>query len=267
MRTHFRPRPLPEQVLVVTGASSGMGLATAQLAASRGARVMLSSHDAPALREAERQLRLEGCDVAAEAADVTDLAALERLARATVARWGRIDTWFNNAGTHVFGETMDVPLEDMRRIFEVNYWGMVMGARVAVPYLSRQGGMLLNMSSVLAARAVPLQGIYAASKHAIDAWTDALRMELERKRVPIVVTNIKPAAIHTPIVRHSLNLTGHRAQLPAPMYDTRVAARAIVAAMETVRRDLIIGGVGKLAQLSEKLAPALTDEVMVRLFY
>ncbi|MDQ3038128.1 MAG: SDR family oxidoreductase [Myxococcota bacterium] len=267
MRTSVQLKPIEEQVIVITGASSGIGLATARLAAERGARVVLSAWDEHGLRIAAEEIRATGGEAIAVVADVSDVDAVRRVADVAIETYGRIDTWLSNAGVHLFGELMDNSEEDMRRIFDVNYWGVVHGAMVAVPHLAKQGGALLTMASVLSSRSVPLQGIYGASKHAVKGITDALRVELESNGVPVVVTTIMPAAIHTPIVGHSKSLMMERAQLPPPMYDPYVAARAILHVAEHPRRQLIIGGSGWVATLGEKVAPSLTDRLMELFLY
>ena len=263
MRTRAELAPLREQVIVVTGASSGIGLATAKLAPKRGARVVLSAWDEPALREAAEQIRAEGGEAIHVVADVTELEAMQRLARTAIETYGRIDTWISNAGVHTFGEVMETSDDDMRRVLDVNYWGTVHSAQVAVPHLAAardgRGGTLLVMGSVLSSRAVPLQGIYTASKHAVKGFTDALRVELESQGVPVVVTLIMPAAIHTPIEEHSKNVMEERSKLVQPLYDVEVAARAIVQAAEQPRRQVVIGGLGHVATLGERFAPRAMD--------
>ena len=141
-------------------------------------------------------------------ADVSDESAIRRVAEDAVTRFGRIDTWINGAGVSVYGRLMDISLEDQRRLFDTNFWGVVIGSRVAVPYL-RNGGALINIGSVLSDRAIPLQGTYCASKHAVKGFTDSLRMELEHDRLPISVTLIKPYSIDTPYAEHAKNYLRH----------------------------------------------------------
>jgi NAD(P)-dependent dehydrogenase (short-subunit alcohol dehydrogenase family) len=175
------PKKLSEQVLVITGASSGIGLATAREAARRGARVVLVSRDEADLRTATDAIRAAGGRAMYVAADVADFDEMVRVAERAVDAFGGIDTWVNNAGVTIYGRIADVPLADARRLFETNYWGLVHGSLVAVPHLKRAGGVLINVGSVLSDTTMPLQGHYSASKHAVKGFTDALRIELDEE--------------------------------------------------------------------------------------
>ncbi len=267
MRTRARLKPVAEQTIVITGGSSGIGLATATLAVEKGARVVICSNNARKLKDAKRMLRRNGDRVECFQADVADFGAMRNLAGFTIRKFGGFDTWINNAGIHIFGKLIETDPEDMRRLFDVNYWGMVHGCRAALEHLARRGGALINIASVLSSRSVPLQGVYGASKHAVQGYTDALRMEVERAGLPISVTSMQPAAIATPIPEHSKNLMDTRAQLPTPLYAPEVAARAILFCAEHPRRSFIVGTAGKLAVLGEKFAPALTDKSMETLVW
>lgn len=254
---------------MITGASSGIGLATAHLAAARGARVVLSSFDPRQLEEAREQVVRAGGKAIAVVADVADLAAVEEIARRAVDEWGRVDTWVSNAGVHVFGRLEQTPLEDARRVFDVNYWGTVHSCRTAVPRLAAAGGgSLVVVGSVLSSRSVPLQGIYTASKHAVKAYAEALRVELRAAGLPVSVSFIKPSALNTQIDRHSRSfLRGARAQLPPPLYHPRTVARCILHCAERPRRSMVVGGVGVLGEVGEMLAPGLVDLVMRHTFF
>ncbi|HEX2219445.1 MAG TPA: SDR family NAD(P)-dependent oxidoreductase, partial [Gemmatimonadales bacterium] len=160
-------KPIGEQVIVITGASSGIGLATAKLAAERGGRVVLVSRDEEDLAAAAGEIRASGGWATYQVADVADYRAMQRVARQVVVELGRIDTWVNNAGVTVYGLIEEVPIEDARRLFETNYWGVVNGSLAALPHLRTDGGALINVGSVLSDTGYPLQGHYTASKHAV----------------------------------------------------------------------------------------------------
>jgi NAD(P)-dependent dehydrogenase (short-subunit alcohol dehydrogenase family) len=260
-------KPLSEQVIVITGATSGIGLTTAQMAAERGARVVLSARNEQDLREACDGIRERGGRATGKVADVADEWAMEDLARHAVSEFGRIDTWVNNAGVSIYGRLTEVPLEDKRRLFDVNFWGVVHGCRVALPHLRRRGGALINIGSVVSDRAIPLQGIYSASKHAVKAYTDTLRMELEQDGVPVSVTLVKPAAIDTPYPEHARNYMEQEAALPPPVYRPEEVAHAILAAAEKPVREITVGGGGRAMALMGMLAPRVTDLYMERTMF
>lgn len=260
-------KKLGDQVLVITGATSGIGMATAKMAASLGAKVVLTARDARALRKVTAEIRRKGGEADWISADVADFEAVKKVRDFALGRFGRFDTWINNAGIHIFGKVEQTPEEDARRLFDVNYWGVVYGSRAAVPFLRENGGSLINIGSVLSSRSIPLQGFYGASKHAVQGYTEALRLELEREGAPVAVTLVKPSSIDTPIPMHSKNVMEKRSRLPFPMYDPEVAARGILYCAENPRRDIVIGGAGKVALLGEKFTPLLTDFGMKQLLF
>ncbi|HEX2451819.1 MAG TPA: SDR family oxidoreductase [Gemmatimonadales bacterium] len=255
---------LADQVIVITGASSGIGLVTAKMAAERGARVLLVARNASDLTRAVEEIRRQGGRAVHTVADVANPDQVEGIAETAVREFGRIDTWVNNAAVAVYGRLMDLTLPDMRRQFDVNYWGQVNGSRVAVPYLKRQGGALINVASALADRAIPLQGNYCAAKHALKAFTDALRMELEEEAAPISVTLIKPGSIDTPLFEKAKTLLGVEPQPVPPVYAPELVARAILESAERPIRDVIVSGMGKVLSVAGTMAPRTTDRYMER---
>lgn len=254
-----RQKQVKDQVIVITGASSGIGLATAKEAASRGARVVLNSRDPVDLSRAVQEIREDGGDCVMHIGDVADRSAMEGLADTAIATYRRIDTWINNAGVSIYGEISEVRIEDARRLFDTNYWGVVNGSLVAVEHLETFGGTLINVGSVLSETAYPLQGHYAASKHAVKGFTDTLRIELEKKGAPIVVTLIQPAAVDTPYPEHARNYLADDPKQEAPVYKPEVVADAILACAEKPHRNLRVGGSVKLYTTLEKAAPGLAD--------
>jgi NAD(P)-dependent dehydrogenase (short-subunit alcohol dehydrogenase family) len=256
-------KPLSEQVIVITGASSGIGLVTAKAAASQGARVVLNARNGEDLERAVRDIRAEGGRAIAVNADVSDVAQVERIAETAAAEFGGIDTWVNNAAVSMYGRIVDLPIEDMRRQMDVNYWGQVYGSRAAVRHLRDRGGAIVNVGSALSDRAIPLQGNYCAAKHALKAFTDALRMELEEAGVPISVSLVKPASIDTPFFEKARTYLGVEPRPVPPVYAPEVVSQVILEAAQRPVREIIAGGAG--AKLSAaRFAPRLADRYMER---
>jgi NAD(P)-dependent dehydrogenase (short-subunit alcohol dehydrogenase family) len=258
---------LEDQVIVITGGTSGIGLATARRAAQRGARVVLCSRNEPELRETVAAIEQSGGTARSLVADVANQDDVERLAATAIEEFGALDTWVNNAGVSFYGRLTEVAIEDMRRLFEVNFWGTVYGARAAVPQLRASGGALINLGSIVSDRAIPLQGAYSASKHAVKGFTDALRMELEEEGAPISVTLIKPSAIDTPYFEHAKNYMAVEPKPPAPVYAPEVVANAILRAAEHPVRDITIGGGGRFLTALGTAMPRLTDFYMERAMF
>lgn len=260
----IRLKPIAEQVMVITGASSGIGLVTARRAAAAGARVVLAARNERDLASAVASIRDLGGRAIACVTDVSDADQVKRLGQCAVEEFGHVDTWVNNAGVSIYGRCTEIELADMRRQFDVNYWGHVHGMLTAVELLRERGGALINVASAVADRAIPLQGNYSATKHAIKAFTDTLRMELEEEGVPISVTLVKPGSIGTPLFDKAKSLLGVVPQPIPPVYAPDVVARVILDAAQRPIRDVIAGGMGKVVSLGEKLSPRLTDKYMER---
>ena len=252
-------KPIARQTIVITGASSGIGLATARAAAGRGARVVLAARNGAVLEDVARDIQERGGEARAVVADVSRRADVEALAAEAEALYGGFDTWVNNAGLSIFGRLEEVSDEDHRRLFDVNFWGVVHGSTVALQHLKRSGGALINLGSVASDIAFPIQGMYCASKHAIKGFTDALRMELQAEGAPVAVTLIKPASIDTPFTTHAKNYMDRAPKLPPPVYVPEDVAEAILYAAEHGPRDLYVGGGGKLMSSLRKRAPQATD--------
>ena len=255
----LRLKPLGEQVVLVTGASSGIGLVTARRAAQRGARVVLVARNGDALERTADEINAAGGAAIAVAADVRKLDEVEAAARRAIEVFGRIDTWVNDAGVAIYGRLVDTPDDEHRRLFETNYFGVVHGCCVAVRHLGQSGGALITLGSIVSDLPSPALGAYAASKHAIKAYVEALRMELHADGVPIAVTLIKPSGIDTPIAQHAANHGPGKALVPPPTYAPELVADAILHAAEHPRRDITIGGAGRLQVLIGEHFPWLID--------
>ena len=258
-------RKLDEQVIVITGASSGVGLTTAQMAAERGAKVVVVARSEEKLSQVVGELRGAGHEAIFVVADVADADAVEQAAQTAVDTFGGIDTWINVAAQGLYGRLEELDVDDARRLFDINYFGQVNGAKAALPRLRAcGGGAIINIGSVVSDRAMPLIGHYSATKHAIKAFTDALRMELEHDDEPISVTLIKPGSINTPFVTHAKSLLVTEPNYPPPVYEPEVVARAILEAVERPIRELYVGAGGKMIGAMHAISPRLTDRYMER---
>ena len=255
-------KKLSDQVVVITGASSGIGLVTARMAAKRGARLILNSRNEEVLRRVCDEITEAGGEACHVAGDVARLEDVQNIANEAFRRFGGFDTWVNNAGVSIYGPVLEQPLEDQRRLFETNYWGVVNGSRIACAHLRERGGALINVGSVLSDVAIPIQGTYCASKHAVKGYTDALRLELEAEGAPISVTLIKPSAIDTPYVQHAKNLLPSEPLNPAPVYAPDTVAEAILHCAENPERDLYVGGAGKMFAEASHHLPRVMDKLM-----
>ena len=257
-----RMKPISEQVIVLTGASSGIGLATAKMAAERGAKVVLSSRNEEELKGITEMIRQKSGEAIFVTADVAKYDDLIRLRDEAIRTYGRVDTWVNNAGTSLYGYLMDTPLEDERKLFETNFWGTRMGCQVAVECMKQSGGTIINLGSEVSVAAQPLLGVYSASKHAVKAITEALRSELRDRNIPIEVTLIRPTAIDTLFAEHAKNhLNEGEPSLPSQLYSPEVCAEAILKTAENPQRDVYVGGPAKLSAIIDTFFPQVKDMV------
>ena len=254
-------KPLKDQVLVITGASSGIGLVTARTAAEAGASVLMVARSEDVLRDLVAELQGKGHRVEAKAADVGDAAGLDAAAAYAIELFGRIDTWVNDAGVTIYAKLADTPLDEHERLFRTNYFGTVNGCQAAIPHLAKHGGALITVASIVADMPAPLQGAYAASKHAVKAYVEALRMELRDADIPIQVTLVKPSGIDTPIAQHAPNHVGGEAQIPPPVYDPQIVADAILHCAVHPTRDITVGGAGRAQVLFAQHFPALLERL------
>jgi short-subunit dehydrogenase len=252
-------KPLKEQVIVITGASSGIGLATARMASRQGARLVLASRSDDALRQLAEEIRASGGHAVSVDADVGSETDVRRIAEEAVRAFGGFDTWVNNAGVSIYGRALEIPITDMRRLFETNFWGVVFGSRIASEHLRHRGGALINVGSEVSDVAVPLQVAYSASKHAVKGWTDGLRMELEQAGAPISITLIKPGPIDTPYTQHARNYLRDQPTHVPPVYSPDSVAEAILYAAVTPVRDLFVGGGARVMSTLGRVAPKLAD--------
>ncbi len=255
-------KKLNEQVVVITGASSGIGLATARMMAEKGAKVVLAARSENALRELTDEINQSGKGQAAYVvADVSSEADVARIAQTAQAAFDGFDTWINNAGVGMYGKVEDIPVDDMKKLYETNVWGLVYGSKEAVKHFKNVGGgTLINIGSTVSEAVIPLQGVYSSTKHAVKALTDALRMELEAEHANIVVTLIKPAAIDTPFPMNAKNYLDSEPKHVPPVYDPKTVADAICHCAENPTRDIFVGSGGKGNASMGYHVPRLADK-------
>lgn len=255
---------IKDSVVVITGASSGIGRATALRFATKGAAVVVAGRRESALEDLAAQCRERGAEALAVPTDVGDVDSVEALAQRAVEQFGRIDIWVNDAALTSFGSLLDTPLEDVRRILEVNVMGCVHGARAALRVMRQQGsGVLINVSSVVAAVPQPYTAAYSMSKAAIRSLSGSLRAELALDHnVGIKVCTVLPAAIDTPLFRQAANYTGREVVPMPPVYSAQRVARAIVNLARWPRREVAVGHVGRQLMLQHKVSPGTAEGMM-----
>ena len=258
-------RPLREQVVVVTGASSGVGRAIARAFGRERSRVGLIARTREALENAAREVRAAGGEAMVLPLDVADPAAVERAADEVAARWGRIDTWVNDAMVSVFSPVRETTPEEYRRVTEVNYLGTVYGTLAALRHMRAAGeGTIVQIGSALAYRSIPLQSAYCASKAAIRGFTDSLRCELAHERSRVRVTMLQLPAVNTPqfdVVRSRLP---RQPQPVPPIYQPEPYAEAALFCMEHPIRELPVSWGAQKLLWGQKLSPRAGDLVLLR---
>lgn len=247
----------------MTGASSGIGRATALDFARRGGRVVLAARRAAALEDVARECREAGGEALAVPTDVTDERAVEQLAHAAAERFGRIDVWVNNAGVALFARFEETPPEAFRRVVETNLFGYVHGARAVLPWFRKQGGgVLINNASVVGKAGAPYVSAYVLAKFAIVGFSESLRQELLDSGIE--VCTILPASIDTPLFQHAANFTGRAVKPLDPIYDPEMVAAAIVRSARRPRREVFVGNAGRRLALIRSLAPGYGERLTAR---
>jgi NAD(P)-dependent dehydrogenase (short-subunit alcohol dehydrogenase family) len=253
----MKHKPLDEQVIVVFGASSGIGRATALAALERGATVVAAGRDREAL---DTLAATESTGrVATVTADAADPGQVETVARLALSEFGRIDTWAHVAGIAEYARFEDITPDEFRRVVDVDLLGPVWGARAALPHLRNGGGAYVVVSSEIAKRSFPLASSYSAAKHGVNGFVEALRVELEHDHLPVSVTQIMPEAVDTPFFEHARTRLGVRPSGPPPVTSPEKVAGKILHAAEHGGRDVPVGA-GAIAQLAtQRISPRVMD--------
>jgi short-subunit dehydrogenase len=259
------PRPIRDQVVVVTGASSGVGRETALLLAEKGARIALAARNEEALHTLEAEVTRLGGTAPPRPTDVAEWAQVEGLARETVDRFGRIDAWVNCAATAVYGEVHQLSAEEITRAIQVILFGQIYGMKAALDQMRPQGqGGIVNVASALAVQAVPLQAPYVAAKHGILGFAESLRMELEHEGSPVTVSTLLPSSINTPLFEHARSKLGVLPQPVPPIYQPRVVAEAVLKAISHPQPRMVVGGGGKMLEMVHRIAPRSAATLLLR---
>ncbi len=260
-------KPIEQQTIVITGSSSGIGLATARAAAKGGAQVMLAARDADALSAICSEIRAAGGTADFLQTDVGEEQQVEQLERRTVERFGGFDTWVNNAGIGLISTAEKTSAEDHSVLFQTNYFGLVYGSLAAVRSFRERdaSGALINVGSVVGDIPMPLSVAYSATKHAVKGFTDGLRVELMHEELPISVTLIKPSSIDTRFFDHNKSNMGGLGVAPGPSYTPEVVADAIIYAAQHSKRHLPVGSTAVAAPVGQWLAPGAADKRLAAL--
>ena len=257
-------RPLTNAVVVITGASSGIGRATALEMARRHAAVVVAARRARPLQDVAAACHDVGGRALAVPTDVTDGAAVAKLARRAVEHFGRIDVWVNNAGVYAAGRFEDVPSDVFRRVVETNLLGYVTGARAALRQFRRQGeGVLINVGSIGSLVPMAHFSSYTAAKAGVLGWTIALRQELHGTGIEVCA--VLPASIDTPIFQHAANYTGRELMAMSPISAAVRVARAIVGQARHPRQMVVVGAGAGFLTRSHAVAPAVAEWLVARM--
>nr|WP_315384848.1 SDR family oxidoreductase [uncultured Sphingomonas sp.] len=251
---------------VITGASSGIGRATAELFAERGWRLVLAARDADALEALAGDLRGRGSAVQVVPTDIGDNAAVVALAEAALVFGGTIDLWFANVGIGAVGRFEDVPIEAHEQILRSNLLGHLYEAHAVLPIFQRQGrGVFVNMISMVGFAAAPLAAAYSASKFGLKGLSEALRAE-QAVHPHIHICDVYPALVDTPALDHAGNYTGKAIHPPTPLLDPRRVAEAVVRLADHPRATTLVGAQNWAARIGHALAPTLSLKIIDRWF-
>jgi NAD(P)-dependent dehydrogenase (short-subunit alcohol dehydrogenase family) len=257
-------RPVQEQVIVVTGASSGVGRAVARAAGARGAKVVVSARSSAALDAAVAEIEAAGGDGLAMVGEATVEGDVEDLCAAAVDRFGRIDSFVASVMVTVYAEVERLDLDELRRVLDVNFLGRALAYRAALPHLRESRGTFVDVNSALAYRGIPLQAAYCASKAAARAYFESARVELEHEGAGVDISLVLPGAINTPQFDRGRQKLGLQPQPIPPIYQPEVVAEAVLHCCERPERELPVAWGAQKLLWGQKLSPRAGDLVLLR---
>jgi NAD(P)-dependent dehydrogenase (short-subunit alcohol dehydrogenase family) len=257
-------KPLSEQVVVVAGGSYGLGRAIAAAAGRRGAAVVVGARSPEALHGAVRDVEAAGGRALAVETDVSDRAQVQALADRAAERFGRIDSWIANAMVTVYAEAHRLEDDELRRVFDVNFFGGVYGYWAALPYLRDSRGTFVQIASALSYRGIPLQAAYCSTKAALRTFFEAARVEQRKERSGVDVSVILPGAINTPQFDRARQRMGFQPQPVPPIYQPEPFADAVIGCCERPIRELPIGWGAQKLLWGQKVSPRAGDLVLLR---
>lgn len=261
-------KPINQQVVAIVGASSGIGRDTALEFARKGAKVVVSARSIEGLTSLVGEIQDLGGEAIAVPADVTEFEQMKAVADKTVAEYGRLDTWVHTAATGILATFDNITPEEFKRVVDVTMMGQVYGAMAALPHLKQQGsGSLIHITSVEARRSIPYQSPYSASKHGVEGFLDALRLELIHEGYNINVANILPSVINTPYYNKVKTKLGVKPTGIPPYYQPELVTKAILHAAEHPTRDFIVGDVGRVVDIVQKISPQLLDSILLAIAF
>ena len=260
----MRKKPLTEQVVVVTGASSGLGRAIARAAGAAGAKVVATARGADALDELSKEIEAFGSEALVCPADHAVQDEVGQVVEQAFDRFGRIDTYIANAMVTVMTEADDLQAEELHRVIDVNFFGMVYGFWAALPYLNETRGTFLHVSSALAYRGIPLQAAYCSSKAAGRTFLESARVELQNNGSRVDICVVLPGAINTPQFDRSRQRIGFQPQPVPPIYQPEPFAQAVLHCCEQPVRELPLGWGAQKLLWGQKLSPRAGDRLLLR---
>ncbi len=256
-------KPIHQQVVVIFGASSGIGRETAIQFARKGAKVVVAARGEDGLKSLVESIRNFGGEAIYQVAEASEYEQVQAVATRAVGEYGTLDTWVHCAGISLYATFENTSPEEFRRVLEVNLLGQIYGAKAALPHIKKEGrGALIHISSVEGKRALPLQSAYASSKHGIIGFLDALRMELQHEKLPVFVTNVMPAGINTPFFNKARTKLGVKPQPAPPIYHPQVVAEVILHAAEHPTRDIFAGGAARMFAVMQNFSGTMMDKYL-----